>query len=123
MLSKGYIAITSVLMIAAVAIVVVVTITLSSISEGQVSLSGQRREATIDLVESCIEDALYSINTTNSLGSSITLPIGTCSVTINSHVGANWTFTVSGTLNGYTKSIQITTVRSTTMTPMTWKEL
>lgn len=121
-MNKGYVAITSVLMIAAVAIIVVITITLSSISEGQTSLSGQRREETINLVESCIEDALYSINTLNSLGTSITLPTGTCSVVTNSHTGANWTFTVSGTLNGYTKTIQITTVRSNTLTPMTWKE-
>jgi hypothetical protein len=121
-MNKGYVAITSVLIIAAIGIIIGTVITLSSISEGQTSLSGERREAALDLTESCVEDSLYSINTTNSLGSAITLPPGSCTVTVNSHVGANWTYTVTGTLNGYTKTVQITATRSNTITPIVWKE-
>ena len=122
-MNKGYIAITSVLIVAAVAIGIGVVLTLSSISEAQTSLTGLRREATLNLVDSCIEEAQYLINTQNSLPASITLPFGTCSVTTNSHSGANWTYTVSGTLNSHTKSIQVTTTRSNTMTPNIWKEI
>lgn len=122
-MNKGYIAITSVLIITVVAIVIGLVITLTSISEAQSSLSEQRREAVLDFVEGCAEEAQYTINTQNSLPATITLPPGSCSVTVNSHSGANWTYTLSGTLNGYTKSIQIITTRSNTMTPNSWKEI
>lgn len=123
MKQKGYIAFSSVLIISAVILIIGVTLTLTSISEAQKALSGRRREEVIDRVEACIEDAIYSINTTNSLPSTITLPEGTCSLTVDSNTGFSWTFTVTATTNGYTKSVQVTTTRATTITPMTWKEL
>lgn len=121
-MNKGYIAITSVLIIAAVSVVAGLVIALASISEGQTSLSSQRREEAINFIESCIEDSLYSINTKNILNSTDTIPTGTCSVVTNSHVGNVWTFTVSGTLNGFYKSIQVTATRTSTIGSITWKE-
>lgn len=123
MKQKGYIAFSSVLIISAVILIIGVTLTLTSISEAQKALSGRRREEVVDRIEACVEDALYSINIANSLPSTITLPEGICSLTIDSNVGFNWTFTVTASTNGYTKSIQVTTVRASTITPVTWKEL
>lgn len=123
MRQKGYIAFSSVLIISAVIIIIGITLTLTSISEVQKSLSGRRREEVIDRVEACVEDAMYSINTSNSLPSTITLPEGTCSIAVDSNAGFNWTFTVTGTSNGYTKSIQVITTRATTITPVSWKEI
>ena len=122
MKQKGYIAFSSVLIISAVIIIIGITLTLTSISELQKSLSGRRREEVIDRVEACVEDAMYSINTNNSLPATITLPEGTCGVTIDSNSGFNWTFTVTAATNGYTKSVQVTTTRATTITPVSWKE-
>ncbi len=122
-MQKGYIAITSVLIITAVAIVIGTVITLTSISEAQTALTEARREAALDLVESCAENAQYSINTQNNLPATITLPLGSCTVTVNSHTGTVWTYTITATLNGYTKNVQITTTRSNTLTPNVWKEI
>ncbi|OGM18105.1 hypothetical protein A2V61_02600 [Candidatus Woesebacteria bacterium RBG_19FT_COMBO_47_8] len=123
MRQKGYIAFSSVLIISAVLLVIGVTLALTSISEAQKSLSGRRREETINRVEACIEDAIYSINTNNSLPSTITLPEGICSLVVDSHTGFDWTFTVSATVNGYGKSIRVITTRATTITPVSWKEI
>lgn len=122
MRNKGFIAITTVLIIMAVAILVGTVITLSSISEGQTALSSKNSFSALNLVEACVEDSLLSINTQNNINTTITVPTGTCSVTINSHVGANWTYTVTATLNGYTKNVQVITTRSNTLTPNSWKE-
>ena len=123
MKQKGYIAFSSVLIISAAILIIGITLTLTSISESQKALSGRRREEAIDRVEACIEDAMYSININNSLATTITLPEGICTLTIDSHVGNNWTFTVSATTNNYTKSIQVITTRAATITPVSWKEI
>lgn len=121
-MKKGFVAISSVLIILAITLVVGVTVALTSITEVQRAFSARRGEQVLDRVEACIEDALYQINTRNDVPTTITLPEGTCSVTIDSHSGANWTFTVSGTASGYTKSIQVMTTRSNTITPVSWKD-
>lgn len=120
---KGFATISSVLVIGAAVLVIGIAVTLFSISEAQTALTGQRREEVIDLVEGCIEDSLYTINTQNIVNSTITLPLGTCSLTVNSHVGSVWIYTVSGTLNGFTKNFQITVTRSSILAPISWKEI
>lgn len=121
-MNKGYIAITSVLMIAGTAIAIGIAVTLASVSEVQTALTGMRREAVLDLIDSCIEVSQYSINTQDSLSASVILPFGSCTVTTNSHVGITWTYTVSASLNGFTKTVQVITTRSGTLTPNSWKE-
>lgn len=121
---KGYIALASILVIAAVVLVINVSVALLSINEVQASLSGQRNEASLNFVETCIEDALMRLNRLNTIPTTITIPaVGTCSITIDSQVGSVWTFTTTGTLNGYTKRVQVQATRSGTITINSWKEL
>ena len=82
-----------------------------------------KKESGIGFVESCAEDALIKINKNGALAGTIVLPEGTCTVTINSQVGSNWDFTVSGILNGYSKNIRVTATRGSTMTVNSWQEI
>ena len=98
-------------------------VVLNSINSGQGSLSEVRKERSIGFVESCVEDALMRINTENALSGVITLPEGTCTVTINSQVGSAWDFTVSGTLDGYSKNIRVNATRGTNVMVNSWIEI
>lgn len=121
--NKGYVAISTVLVIVAILLVIITTTSLVAISEGQMSLSNKRADEASNLVESCIEDALIRINKSNNIPSSLILPEGTCTVIIDSHVGNNWTFTVSGSIVGYTKKVQVQATRGSTVSITNWKEL
>ncbi|MFC1790711.1 hypothetical protein ACFLZP_04490 [Patescibacteria group bacterium] len=120
---KGYVALASVLVIAAVVLVISVSVSLLSVSEGQMSLAGKKNEETVDLVEGCLEEALLRLNEEESIPATISLPEGDCSVTINSQVGNDWTITVSTTFENYTKSIQAVVNRETTVAITSWQEI
>ncbi len=121
--TNGYVAIASVLVIAAVLFILSVSVSLLSVNEIQSSLSQSVSESTLHLIEGCSEDALLKINTTNALPVSLTYPEGTCTITTDSHVGNNWVFTITGTRNGYTKSVQVSATRTTTVTVTQWSAL
>jgi len=113
----------TVLVIGAVMLSVGMAVVMNSINTGQGSLGEIKKESGIGFVESCVEDALMRINTENVLLGTITLPEGTCTVTINSQVGSAWDFTVSGTLDGYSKNIRVTATRGTNITVNSWTEI
>jgi len=69
MTQKGYVAISSIVVIAAVVIVVGITVSLVSINEAQVAFSGRKSEEVLNIVEACIEDALYKLSGTNTVSS------------------------------------------------------
>lgn len=110
-----------------VVLVLVITIGLStsllSINDLQSSYSSGKNEEAVDLLEGCIEDALMRINQKNSLPGSIPLLGSTCSVTLNSHVGTNWDFTLGVIKDGYSKKIQIKLTRGTIITINSWGEV
>lgn len=122
-LSKGYVALSSILVIAAVILTIGISVSLLSISESQLSLAEKKKEETIDFVEACVEDALLELNEDSSVPSTITVPEGSCSVVVNSQLGNDWTFTVSGTQDSHTKDIQVSATRDTTVTITSWKEI
>lgn len=120
---KGYIAIASILVISAVAVIIGTAVALQSINEIQTALSHKKGQESLQLVEGCTENALIRLNRVASLSATVTIPEGSCSVTINSNTGNNWTFTVSGTVNNYTKSVQVSATRGDTFTITNWQEL
>jgi len=120
---KGYIALTTILIISAIILILGTSVTSISINEIQSSFSSFKNEEALDFVETCVEDALMRLNKNNSIPSTITLPAGSCFVTINSHIDSTWTFTVSGGLNNHTKRIQITANRTTSVQLSSWKEI
>jgi hypothetical protein len=120
---KGYIAIASMLVILLVVTIIVTSVSLLSINDIQSALSGKKGNESLFIVEGCVENALIKLNKDNLVPSSIVTPNGTCSVTINSQVGNNWTLTVGSQSNGYTKNVQVTAIRDATITVSSWKEL
>jgi hypothetical protein len=118
----GYIAVASMLVIGVVVLVVGTTVSLLAINDIQSALADKKGHEALDLVEGCAEDALLMLNENNSLPSTVVLPEGSCSVTINSQSGSTWIFTVSGTFEGYVKSIQVEAERSTTIVIRNWSE-
>lgn len=122
-MERGFVALASVLVIGSALVVIGLTVILAAITEAQVGLAEKQKEAVMSLAESCVDDALLRINKNNALPSSLTLPTGTCSVTTNSQVGSNWTFTVSASLNSYTKTIKVSATRTSSVAVTSWLEI
>jgi len=120
---RGYIAMSTVLVVGFVMFSVGMGAVLNSINQMQMSFAETQKEEVIGFVESCVQDALLSINKTDTLGGSVILPDGTCTVTINSHVGSDWDFTVEGTHGGYKKTIRVTASRTSTVNITSWIEI
>lgn len=120
---KGYIAITSILVILAVVLTIGTTVSLLSVNNIQASLTDQKGEEALALVEGCAEDALLRLNNNNSIPVSILLPEGNCNITNISNVGNDWTFTVSATILNYSKSLQISATRSNSVQITGWLEI
>lgn len=121
--NSGYIALTSILVIAVVVLTIGISVALISISEGQISLAEKKKEETLDFVESCVEDALLRLNKDENIPSQIKLPEGTCSVNIESQVDNKWVFTVSGQLDNYRKTIKVMAVRGSKINVESWQEV
>ena len=120
--NNGYIALTSLIVVTALVILIGISVSALSINDLQSSFAAFRNEEGIDLVESCVEDALLRLNEEGSIPGSITIAGRTCSVTLNSQVGSNWDFTVEATNEGYTKRIRVTASRTSTVSITSWKE-
>lgn len=120
---KGFVALASVLVVGSALVVIGLSVVLSAINEAQVGLATKQKEAVTAMIESCVGDALVRINKNNTLPGTITLPTGSCTVTINSQVGTNWTFTVTGSLNSYTKTVKISATRTSLVTVTSWLEI
>ena len=119
---QGYIALSSILVISAVVLVIGISTSLLSVNDLLSSTSGKKGDETVDFVEACIEDALLRLNKDNTIPTTITLPVGDCSVTINSQVGNDWDFTVEATLDGFTRKIRVVATRSSSVTITSWQE-
>lgn len=121
--TKGYIAISSILVIAAIVFIIGTSVSLVSVNDIQSALAGKKGQQALNLVEGCVEDALLRLSNTNAIPSTISLPEGTCSVTINIHSGNDWTFTTTGTFENYTKSVKVSANRGSSLTVTSWVEM
>ncbi|OGM78902.1 hypothetical protein A2382_03340 [Candidatus Woesebacteria bacterium RIFOXYB1_FULL_38_16] len=122
-IQQGYIAIASVLVISAVVLTIGTTVSLLSVNDIQSALAGKKGEESLDWVEGCVEDALIRLNETNSIPATLSVLGETCSVTINSHSGHNWTFTVEKEVNGYLKKVQVSAIWGLTVEIVSWNEI
>lgn len=122
-LNKGYIMLSSILVILAVVVVIGISTSLLSVNDLLSSNSGEKGEAALDFVESCAEDALLYLNENNSLPSSVTILSQSCNVNINSQVGNNWDFNVTGIIEGNARSFRIKVIRDSTLTVTSWTEI
>jgi hypothetical protein len=119
---KGFAAIISVIIIGAVLIVAGTMATMTSINEGQMSLSRLQSNNSLGFIESCAEESLITINENNTLPSLIITPNGNCTVSVNSQVGTSWDFTLNGTVNGYQKSHNLKLNRGSSLGIGSWQE-
>ena len=123
---KGYIALSSILVISAVVLVIGISTSLLSVNDLLSSYSGERGDEAVDFAESCIEDVLLRLNEDNSIPESLVIPAfpgGSCTIATNSHVGNDWDITVAASLNSYTRNIRLTISRDTTVTVNSWLEI
>lgn len=120
--NKGFIAMTTILIVSAVVLGIATTVALVSIGEGQASLSLTKGEDALQFVEGCAEDALLKIRASASYtGGTITRPEGTCSVTIVA--GSPNTATVTTQDTKYKRTVVINYTRSSSgVTITSWKE-
>ncbi len=113
--SGGYIALTSILVISAVALAISISISLLGVGEAKSSFDYKKGQETLKIAESCIEEALLRLrNDSNYAGASLNVGNGTCSINV-SGADADRTIDVSAqltNLSSYTQNIQVTAKRT-----------
>ncbi|HJY62909.1 MAG TPA: hypothetical protein VJ455_02035 [Ignavibacteria bacterium] len=119
---KGYIAVTLILIVISVVFVIGTSVSVLSINDIQMSLANKNGLDALNIVEGCVENSLLNLNEDNNIPSSISLPEGNCSVTINSQNGNDWDFTVQTTIKSYSKSIRVNATRATNVLVTAWTE-
>lgn len=103
---KGYVALSSLLVISAVVLMVVISASLLSLSEGQMGDSVRKGEEAFFFVEGCLEEALLRARDSSVYeGGVLNLPDGQCTIDIIKDDG-NWTVTASGSKDGYQRSVE-----------------
>lgn len=122
--NAGYVAVVVVLMIAAVGILLAATVSLVGVGELQASLSLAKGEDALSLVENCAEDGLSRARLNSNYASgNITMPEGTCSITISKN-GGIWTMTASSTATSYQRAVRVIFNRTfNALTITSWQEL
>lgn len=119
---KGFAALLSVIIIGSVLVAVGMMVTLTSINEGQMSLSGYLRSKSRALTDACIEEALLSVNSNNSLPGQVVTPLGVCPLVVNSQSADFWDFTVVSNSAGYRSGSRITLNRTTILSIISWQD-
>lgn len=120
---KGYIALSSVLVLLVVTIIITVSASYLAIDTGIIALSAEQSATAFTLAESCAAEALLQINENNALPSTISFPEGSCSVTEHSHIGNDWDFSTQANVGTNTEEIRITASRTTTVTITNWQRI
>lgn len=119
----GYVAITTVLIVGVIILVISLTTALTSVNQSQFSLHRQYAIDNLSLTESCVDEALINLNENNLIPSTITLPLGSCSLTVDSNVGTTWVFTVTSTHNSTVHSVRVNATRDTIIKINSWQEI
>lgn len=128
-MQRGFVAITTVLILSAVVVAIATTVTLLSIGEAQSSLSLYKGEDNLSFVEGCVEDVMLKIradSSYNANGATITRPEGTCLISVNGGLGGpiNWDLTVTSQNTSYQRQIRVIFTRNPTgITLTSWKEI
>ncbi|MCI0564169.1 MAG: hypothetical protein MN733_37315 [Nitrososphaera sp.] len=120
---RGFVAITTVLVISAVAVATVSTAMLLGVGEMLASFAGMEGQESLQLVEGCVEDALIKIHANSAwAGGTLNRPEGSCTVTINSP-NPNWNITVTTTSGDFQRKVQVVFTRGTSLVITSWEEI
>lgn len=120
---SGYIAITSVIIICAVALIILSAVSLLGIGETQSGFASVRGNTSFYLAEGCMEHALLQARNNNGYtGGTLTMPEGVCTITV-SKSGTAWTITALVPYQGHTQTVQTDIERTGTVTIQNWRQL
>lgn len=123
---KGYIALLSVILIAAIGTAIMISVIATGITSSKTDLSLQQGGSARILASSCAEEALQKIletSTTTSSGN-LTIGSGTCAYTIATSSGNSITIQASGFLGAIVSKVKVV-VSSTSpgLTLSSWAEV
>lgn len=121
-MQKGYLAISSILIISAAVLAVTISASYLSIGEGQVSLAQAKSESQLSLIESCLENTLLKLRSNPYSGGGGVLPEGTCNVIGSDQGNGNYIFYIYSTDVSYYRFIQVSVNRDYSITMTSWKE-
>ena len=119
---KGFLAMSTVLIVSAIVLAIAVSTSLIGIGEGKTGLLHWQGSNALYLAEGCMEDALLKLRTSASYtGGTITRPEGSCTVTVTG--SGTYTVSITATNASLTRQIQAVATRSGKVAISTWKEL
>ena len=108
------------IVIAAVTLAIGIATSLTSVNELNASFAAKKGDGALFLVESCVEDALLSLNEKGILPAEVSLPQGVCSLILDSQSGQNFVFTAQGSFSGHSQSIQVSATRNSSVVIDRW---
>lgn len=122
---KGFVAISTVLILVSVVVAIGTTVTLLSIDEARSGLILFQGEDNLDFVEGCVDDVMLKIRSDSSYsGTTITRPEGACSISYTSGGPTNWDITVTSSTTSVQRKIQVIFTRNPSgITLTSWKEI
>jgi len=119
---KGFLAMSTVLIVSAVVMAIAVSTMLIGIGDGKTGLLHWNGTNALYLSEGCMEDALLKLRANAGYtGGTITRPEGSCTVSVTG--SGTYTITVTSTNGTATRQIQAVATRSGKVSISSWKEL
>ena len=117
---KGVAALITVIVLGAVMVLIGTVMTLTSINEGQMTLSSTLVKKNQALLDACAEESLYKINIANTLPVNIITPNGNCTATLNSQVGTSWDFLLTANGNLSPLGVNVVLNRGSSISVNSW---
>ena len=133
--SKGYIAISTVVIILAVILALTITMSYSAIGEAQSGLALFQGEDNLQDVEGCVEDAMLKSRSSTTFGDPVGTPVNitrpspepACVVVVNSKTGSptvTWDMNVTVDTTTIKRTINVNFARSSTGISLNkWNEI
>lgn len=123
-MKKGFVALSTVLILLVVTVSIVSTVTALSIDESKAGYALSQGENALRFSEGCAEEALLHVrNDENYAGGDIVRPGGVCRIDA-SHEGVSWTIEVGPVSAEYVRRIRILCERSASgITVTSWQEI
>ncbi len=123
----GLMAISSLLIISAVALAIAVSISMIGIGEAQNSLTYKKGAEVLKVAESCVEESLLRLrDDVNYSGGSLQVGNGSCTINVIG-AGSDRTIDVTGTISGppqFVRQLQLTVKRTgQSINILTWQEI
>lgn len=118
---NAYIAIYTLLILLGVISVLILGISFNSITEGQIALNSSKEDDSENLIDSCAEDSLMSLNRSVNLPPQIVLPIGTCQVELLEQIDNEWRYIVRNSNTDNPKSVYLNVVRTDRIYVIDWE--